>query len=118
MPKSCPAPPFKVLHILTSNDRHRKVFSSGHNLGQVTRQQNNGVKESGMGGSDKDRGLEARGPLAPNTNPEEAQQEKEQAAQAQYPVVAHSPARARLGISGEISSDLHPLPGGFRHLEK
>lgn len=43
-----------------------------------------------MGGGNKDRGLKARGPLAPNTNPEEAQQEEEQAAEAQYPVVAHS----------------------------
>lgn len=73
-----------------SNDRHRKVLSSGYNLGQVAGQQNNGVKESRVGGGNKDRGLKARGPLAPNTNPEEAQQEKEQAAEAQYAVVAHS----------------------------
>lgn len=45
-----------------------------------------------MGGGNKDRGLKARGPLTPNTNPEEAQKEKEQAAEAQYSVVAHSPA--------------------------
>lgn len=36
--------------------------------------------------------MKARGPLAPNANSKEAQQEKEQAAEAQHPVVAHSPA--------------------------
>lgn len=56
-----------------------------------------------MGGGNKDRGLKARGPLAPNTNPEEAQQEKEQAAEAQYAVVAHSPA-GQGGASVEAAS--------------
>lgn len=73
-----------------SNYRHGKVLGSGHNLGQVTGQQNDGVKESGVGSSNKDRGLKARGPLAPDTNSKEAQQEKEQAAEAQHPIVAHS----------------------------
>jgi len=73
-----------------SNDRHGKVLSSGHNLGQVTGQQNNGVKESRVGSGNKDRGLKARGPLSPNANSKETQQEKEQAAEAQHPVVAHS----------------------------
>lgn len=45
-----------------------------------------------MGGGNKDRGLKARGPLTPNTNPEEAQKEKEQAAEAQYSVVTNRPA--------------------------
>lgn len=56
-----------------------------------------------MGGSNKDRGLEARGPLAPNTNPKEAQEKKEQAAEAQHPVVAHSPA-GQGGVSVEAES--------------
>lgn len=94
------SPPFTPFNFLTSNDRHGKVLGSGDNLGQVTGQQNNGVKESRVWGSDKDRGLKARGPLAPNADPEEAQQKKEQTAQAQHPVVAHGPARARLVISG------------------
>ena len=46
-----------------------------------------------MRGSNQDGSLKARGPLAPNSNPEETEQEKEQAAEAQHPVVAHSPAR-------------------------
>lgn len=68
-----PACPLSPTNSLTSDDRHREVLSSGHDLGQVTGQQDNGVKESGMGGSNKDWGLKAGGPLAPNTNPEEAQ---------------------------------------------
>lgn len=102
--------PIYPLNSLTSNDRHRKVLSSGHNLGQVTGQKNNGVKESRVGGGNKDRGLEARGPLAPNTNPEEAQEEKEQAAEAQHPVVAHSPA-GQGGASVEAGSVTLTHPG-------
>lgn len=92
-----------LFNSLTSNDGHRKVLGSGDNLGKVTGQQNNGVEESRVGGSNEDRSLKARGPLATNTDPEEAQQEKEQAAQAQHPIVAHSPARARSVISGGSS---------------
>lgn len=80
--QSCHPAPSPALNALTSNDRNGKVLSSGHNFGQVTGQQNNGVKESGVWGSNKDRGLKARGSLAANPNPEEAQQEKKQAAQA------------------------------------
>lgn len=46
-----------------------------------------------MRGSNQDGSLKAGGPLAPNSNPEETKQEKEQAAKAQHPIVAHSPAR-------------------------
>lgn len=63
-----------------------------------------------MGGGNKDRGLEARGPLAPNTNPEEAQEEKEQAAEAQHPVVAHSPA-GQGGASVEVGALTLTHPG-------
>lgn len=73
-----------------SNDGNGKVLSSRHNLGQVTGQQNNGVKESRVRGGNQDRRLKARGPLASNSNPEETQQEKEQAAEAQHPMMAHS----------------------------
>lgn len=108
--------PFTPLNSLTSNNRHRKVLSSGHNLGQVTGQQDNGVKESRVGGGNKDRGLEARCLLAPNTNPEEAQEEKEQAAEAQHPVVAHSPAgQGGVSVEAESLTLIHPR---HRHLEK
>lgn len=63
-----------------------------------------------MGGGNKDRGLEARGPLAPNTDPEEAQEEKEQAAEAQHPVVAHCPA-GQGGASVEAGSVTLTHPG-------
>lgn len=62
-----------------------------------------------MGSGNKNRRLKAGGSLASNSNPKEAQQEKEQAAEAEHPIVAHSPAgQGWLSVQAEILTFTHP----------
>lgn len=50
--------------------------------------------------------MKASGPLAPNSDPEETQQEKEQTAEAQHPIVAYGPAGQG---SASMQAEIPPL---------